>query len=113
MPHFMERFAAALEFEHCRDLRLALDISQNLHCYEWVPRDGLKDFGRRKLLETGVSEELLDSGCIDLESYGEDLLEEAGYVLTADESAYITRNNLEFLRDWSSPEEAGLNMEQQ
>lgn len=35
------------------------------------------------------------------------------YVLTADESAYITRNNLEFLRDWSSPEEAGLNMEQQ
>ena len=40
MPHFMERFAAALEFEHCRDLRLALDISQNLHCYEWVPRDG-------------------------------------------------------------------------
>ena len=113
MPHFMERFAAALEFEHCRDLRLALDISQNLHCYEWVPRDGLKDFGRRKLLETGVSEELLDSGCIDLESYGEDLLEEAGYVLTADESAYITRNNLEFLRDWSAPEEAGLSMEQQ
>ena len=42
-----------------------------------------------------------------------DLLEEAGYVLTADESAYITRNNLEFLRDWSAPEEAGLSMEQQ
>ena len=113
MPHFMERFAAALEFEHCRDLRLALDISQNLHCYEWVPHNGLKDFGRRKLLEAGVSEELLDSGCIDLEGYGADLLEEAGYVLTADESAYITRNNLEFLRDWSTPEEAGLSMEQQ
>ena len=79
MPHFMERFAAALEFEHCRDLRLALDISQNLHCYEWVPHNGLKDFGRRKLLEAGVSEELLDSGCIDLEGYGADLLEEAGY----------------------------------
>ena len=59
------------------------------------------------------SEELLDSGCIDLEGYGADLLEEAGYVLTADESAYITRNNLEFLRDWSAPEEAGLSMEQQ
>ena len=73
----------------------------------------LKDFGRRKLLEAGVSEELLDSGCIDLEGYGADLLEEAGYVLTADESAYITRNNLEFLRDWSAPEEAGLSMEQQ
>ena len=113
MPHFMERCAAALEFEHCRDLRLALDISQNLDCYEWVPCDGLKDFGRRKLLEAGVSEELLDSGCIDLEGYGTDLLEEAGYVQTANESAYITRNNLEFLRDWSAPEEAGLSMEQQ
>ena len=113
MPHFTERFAAALEFENCRDLRLVLDISQNLHCYEWIPCDGLKDFGRRKLLEAGVSEELLDSGCIDLEGYGTDLLEEAGYVLTADESAYITRNNLEFLRDWSAPEEAGLSMEQQ
>lgn len=42
-----------------------------------------------------------------------DLLEEAGYVLTADESAYIARNNLEFIRDWSAPEEAGLSMEQQ
>ena len=113
MPLLLVRFDAALEFEHCRDLRLDLDISHNLHSYEWVPRDGLKDFGRRKLLKTGVSEELLDSGCIDLQRYGEDLLEEAGYVLTADETAYITRNNLEFLREWSSTEEAGLNMEQQ
>ena len=48
MPHFTERFAAALEFEHCRDLRLALDISQNLHCYEWVPCDGLKDVYKRQ-----------------------------------------------------------------
>ena len=39
-------------------------------------------------------------------------MEERSYVLTADESAYITRNNLEFLRDWSAPE-AGLSMEQQ
>ena len=84
----MERYAAALEFEHCHNLRLALDISQNLHCYEWVPCAGLWDFSRQKLLE-------------------------AGYVLTADESAYIARNNLEFIRDWSAPEEAGPSMEQQ
>ena len=113
MPNFMERYAAALEFEHCHDLRLALDISQNLHCYEWVPCAGLWDFSRQKLLEAGVSEELLDTGCVDLEGYGADLLEEAGYVLTADESAYIARNNLEFIRDWSAPEEAGPSMEQQ
>ena len=45
----------------------------------------------------GVSGRTAGPGCIDLEGYGADLLEEAGYVLTADESAYITRNNLEFL----------------
>ena len=58
-----------------------------------------------------LPEELLDSGCVDLEGYGADLLEEAGYVLTSDESAYIARNNLEFIRDWSAPEEAGLGMQ--
>ena len=111
MPRFMERFVAALELENCRDLRLALDISQNLQCYEWIPCDGLKDFGRRKLLEAGVSEELLGSGCIDLEGYGANLLEEAGYVLTSDESAYIARNNREFLYEWSNPEEVGMTLQ--
>lgn len=108
---FMDRLAAALEFEHCRDLRLALDITQNLHCYEWIPCDSLKDLGRRKLREMEVSEDLLGSGCIDLEGYGADLLEKAGYVLTAGESAYIARNSREFIRDWSAPEEAGLTMQ--
>lgn len=113
MPRFMERFAAALEFENCHDLRLALDIVQNLHCYEWIPCDGLKEFGRQKLLEAGASEELVDSGCIDLEGCGADLLEEAGYVLTADESAYITRNSREFIYERGAPREAGMAMEQQ
>ena len=112
-PRFLERFAAALEFENCHDLRFALDIIQNLHCYEWIPCDSLKEFGRRKLLEAGVAEELLSSGCIDLEGYAADLLEEAGYVLTAAESAYITRNSREFIYERSAPEEAGMTMEQQ
>lgn len=111
MPHFMERFAAAMEYENCRDLRLALDISQNLHCYEWVPCGDLKGFGRQKLLEAGVSKDIVDSGCIDLEGYGADLLEEAGYVLTSDESAYITRNNLKFLYDWSNPEKMEMTLQ--
>ena len=32
--HWRERFDAALEYEECDRLRLALDISQNLNCYE-------------------------------------------------------------------------------
>lgn len=111
MPHFTERYAAALEYENCHDLRFALDIAQNLHCYEWFPADGLKDFGRRKLLESGVSEDLLDSGCINLECYSTDLLEKDGYVLTSDESAYITRNNREFFYDRSAPKEAEMQMQ--
>nr|WP_326184159.1 hypothetical protein [uncultured Oscillibacter sp.] len=112
MPHFMERFAAALEYEDCRDLRHALDISQNLHCYEWVACGGLLDFGKKTLREQGVPEELLDSGCIDLESYASGLLEEAGYVLTGDESAYIARNSRKFIYERSTPREAGMTMQQ-
>ena len=112
-PHFMERFAAALEYENCRDLRFALDIVQNLRCYEWIPCDSLKKLGQQKLREAGASEELLSSGCIDLAEYAVDLLEEAGYVLTAGESAYITRNNREFIYERSIPEEAGMSIDQQ
>ena len=43
--------------------------------------------------------------------YGADLLEGAGYVLTADESAYIARNNMEFLYEWSSPEGVGMTLQ--
>lgn len=36
-PHAMERFLAALEYEDCYRLDHALDISQNLDCYNWLP----------------------------------------------------------------------------
>ena len=105
-PRFMERFAAALEYEGCRDLRLALDIAQNLRCYEWIPSDSLRDLGLQKLRESGVAEELLASGVIDLESCAAELLEIAGYLLTTDESGYITRNSREFIHDRTAPERA-------
>ncbi len=46
-PYWLEKFAAALEYEGCRSLKFALDISQNLHCYDWVPKRGLGDIRRR------------------------------------------------------------------
>ena len=105
-PRFMERFAAALEYEGCRDLRLALDIAQNLRCYEWIPSDSLRDLGLKKLRESGVAEELLASGVIGPESCAAELLESAGYLLTTDESGYITRNSREFIHDRTAPERA-------
>lgn len=113
MPHFMESFIAALEYEDCHDLRLALDISQNLHCYEWVPQSSLEELGIQRLVEAGMSETLISAGCIDSAGYASELLEDAGYVLTRDKSAYIIRNNREFIYERSTPEEAGLSMDQQ
>lgn len=36
-PHGMEQFLAALEYEDCTRLDQALDISQNLDCYDFLP----------------------------------------------------------------------------
>ena len=105
MPQWREKFAAALELESCRDLRLALDISQNIVCYEWVPGEGLTDFAAEHLRSCHVSEELIQSGCIDLDGYAEDLLESSGYTLTADESGYVARNNCPFIREYTQEQE--------
>ena len=52
-----------------------------------------------------VSEELIQSGCIDLDGYAEDLLESSGYTLTADESGYVARNNRPFIREYTQEPE--------
>ncbi len=105
-PHWMERFTAALEYENCCTLRHALDISQNLSCYEWVPRDGLKDFAENHLRSCGVSEELIQSGAVDWKRYAEDLLETAGYLLTSSGEGYVTRNARPFNFEYCTQEDA-------
>ena len=97
--HWMDKFAAALEYEDCRTLKFALDISQNLHCYEWVPSSGIKEFAVNNLRSCGVSEELIQSGNIDLDDYAEYLLESSGYMEAGSETGYLTRNSREFVRD--------------
>ena len=42
-PHFTQRYAAALSLEGCQSLKLALDISQNLNCYDWMQRADLEE----------------------------------------------------------------------
>ena len=109
-PDFISKYSAAMEYEGCHDLRFALDISQNLHCYEWVSRNNLKDFGKARLRESGVSMELLDSRYVNLEGYAADFLESQGFTLTKDQSAYIARNDKKFIYERSAPEEAGMTM---
>ena len=112
-PDFMERFTAALELEGCHDLKLALDISQNLRCYDWVSCDDLESSAVGLLLDAGVPEELICSGGIDLRGYKAYLLENEGYTLSADGSGYILRNSQDFNYQFSTPtpEQSGMMMQ--
>ena len=106
--HWMDQFAAALEYEGCRSLRFALDISQNLACYDWVSCERLKEFAADHLRSCGVSEELVCSGYVRMQSYAEDLLETSGFMLTCDESAYVVRNTRTFSYNYSTDAETTL-----
>ena len=110
-PHWREKFAAALEYEDCRTLRFALDISQNLRCYEWISQEGLADFAANYLRTEGVPDELIQSGTIDLNGYAEDLLETSGYMQASGETGYLIRNGREFVRDFTAPEQGSMTMQ--
>ena len=102
-PHWLEKFAAALEYENCRTLKFALDISQNLHCYEWISSEELAEFAAEHLRNEGVSEDTILSGCINLEEYAKDLLETSGYMEASGEIGYLLRNTQEFFYEFSAP----------
>lgn len=102
--HWREKYAAALEYEGCHSLKFALDISQNLHCYEWVPSEGLADFAADHLRSCGVPDELIRSGSIDLDSYAEDLLETTGYMQASGDTGYLRRNTRQFIYEYSIPD---------
>lgn len=112
---FMERYTAALELEHCQDLRFAPDISQNLRCYDWVQRADLESSADDLLWDAGVSYGMIYTSSFDPEVYKAHLLEQEGYTPTSDGSGYIRRNNQEFSYQFSTPvqpqEEPGMTMQ--
>ena len=111
-PTFMERYTAALELEHCRTLRLALDIPQNLQCYDRVSHANLEASAEGLLLDADVPEELIHVRGINLAGYKAHLLEGDGYALSADGS-YIRQNYEEFHYSYSTPtpEQSGMTMQ--
>ena len=96
MPDFTGRFLAALEYENCHRLDAALDIAQNLHCYDFVRAENIETFGKQELERKGWSKDPILRGCIDTAGFGEALLEQMGYRLNTAETAYIRRNDREF-----------------
>ena len=105
MPHFMEKFAAALEYEGCRTLADAVDISQNLSCYDLISEKGLHDYAMRELQRRGYFQgESFLTDCFDFEVYAADLLEHQGFLLSKDEKSYITRKDTPFVPVHDYPE---------
>ena len=96
MPDFTGRFLAALEYENCHRLDAALDIAQNLHCYDFVRAENIETFGKQELERKGWSKDPILRGCIDTAEFGESLLEQMGYRLNTAGTAYIRRNDREF-----------------
>lgn len=104
-PHYLEKFRAALEYEHCHDLKLALDIAGNLNCYDFRPASDAERYGKEVLQKRGkgINRDPILAGLIDLKTYGAAMLEQAGYELNAGETAYIRRNGKKFCYEYSEP----------
>lgn len=99
-PHFMEHFLAALELEDCDRLKDAMDIANNLHCYDFVMTSGLAEYGRTVLYQI---EGTILKDCIDYEGYAEQVLEQKGFRCALNGEAYIKRNAQTFVGDYVQP----------
>lgn len=105
MPHFSEKFHAALAYEKCTRLGAALDIAQNLRCYDFVPKEEIESFTEKYLESMGIEAGHMSllSECMDRESYGRYLLAQQGYQQHAASGSFIRRNQLDFCYEHSQP----------
>ena len=53
-PHAMEHFQATMEYKGCNRLNFVLDISQSLHCYDFLPyAAAVIEHGKKPQSKTG------------------------------------------------------------
>jgi hypothetical protein len=112
MPLFEDKLAAALDYENCRRMDEALDIIQNLRCFDFIPADKLSEYAKKEL--KGYDDFKAGSpipDCFDFEGYASELLEKRGFALTRDEQAYIGRNEHQFIREHSMGALPGMVLE--
>lgn len=112
MPEFEKRLSAALEYENCHRLDEALDIIQNLRCYELIPVSGLREYAMTELKKYSEFHDGSPvSDCFDYESYANELLKQRGFMLTRDEQTYVGRNEQPFIRQHFVQELSGMVLE--
>ena len=102
--HWLEKWQAVLELEDCHRLDRALDLSQNLHCYEFIPRGAdLAQYGMELARKEGIlgQDPLLDQ-CFDSVAYAQHHTERFG--LSTTDHGYVARNGQEIICEYSKPE---------
>ena len=102
-PRWLDKWQAVMELEDCHRLDYALDLAQNLRCYNFLPRDmELADYGKMLAKQDGIypTDELLVS-CFDAEGYANQKMRNLG--LSAAEHGYVSWNGIEILYEYSQP----------
>ena len=107
---FKEFLRAALEYENCQDLRLALEIARNPEFYDWISSDSLEEIAKKELRDQGVSEKIIGSDAIDLKAYGEEILIRNGYVPASDQTGYIFSHSHDGISQDNSPKAPEMQM---
>lgn len=106
MPFFEERFHAAMELEGCTRLDHALDISQNLGCYDFIPESSKwEQYGRYLANKNGMVDGSAASKYFDYSAYC--ALEIDRLCLQVCTQGFIARNDREFLYEYSSQPRQG------
>ena len=103
-PRWLDKWQAVMELEDCHRLDYALDLAQNLHCYNFMPRDmELAEYGKTLAKQDGVypKDELLAS-CFDAEGYAEQRMRSMG--LSAAEHGFVSWNGTELIYEHSQPD---------
>ncbi len=112
MACFDEYFRAAMELEGCTRLDEALDISQNLNCYDFIPsEEHWEKFGCRIAERAGIIAPNSTAALyFDYAAYCKSEIERLGLKRCAD--GYIARNGQAFLHEFSepSPQEQSLSL---
>ena len=103
-PHWLDKWQAVMELEDCRRLDYALNLAQNLHCYNFLPRDmEAAEYGRILAKQDGIyPKDALLASCFDAEGYAGHRLKSLG--LSATEHGFVSWNGTELGYEYSQPD---------
>ena len=103
--YWLEKWQAVLEWKNCHRLDQALDLAQNLHCFEFLPWSiNLAKYGMELARRNGVlgQDDFLDA-CFDAAAYAEAQMDKLG--MSAVEQGYVAWNGREVIYEYSQPEQ--------